>query len=184
MFRVLWVVPHGPVNASVWRRKAVASMSAEADPAVVWLQGFLHAFEWFNHKANYGAVLTLNILPKPGTVRQAIEEHIGDDVENLVLTPVEDWPGFVRALLGRWLFQFDDPSWPHLEDPRASFSLFQDHSRGVMLDGVMSRLAEAVRPTAVWTVQVETRGGYECGYEDVAFEEPERVLYLHAGWSD
>jgi hypothetical protein len=159
-------------------------VSPEVDPAIAWLQGFLHAFEWFNHKTNYVAALTLDILPKPRTVRQAVEAHFGDDLAGLTLTPVEDWPGFVRGLLGRWLFQFDDPLMDHLEDPRGSFSLFRDSFRGMMLDGVMGRLAGAVRPTAVWTARVETRGWYECSYEDVAFEEPDRVLYLHTGCSD
>ena len=159
-------------------------MNTEDDPAIAWLQGFLHAFEWFNHKTNYVAALTLDILPKPGTVRQAVEVHFGSDLEGLTLTPVEDWPAFVRSLLGRWLFQFGDPSMDHLVDQRRSFSLSHDSFRVVMLDDLMDRLAEAIRPTAVWTARVQTRGWYECSYEDLAFEEPGRVLYLHAGWSD
>ena len=159
-------------------------MSAEVDSAIAWLQGFLHAFEWFNHKTNYVAALTLDVLPKPGTVRQAVEAHFEGDLKDLTLAPVEDWPAFVRGLLGRWLFQLGEPSMDHLVDPRRSFSLSHDRFREEMLDEMMARLAGAVRPTAVWTARVQTRGWYECSYEDVAFEEPDRVLYLHAGWSD
>ena len=159
-------------------------MSAEADAPVAWLQGFLRAFAWFNHKADHGYTFALDILPKPGTVRQAIGAHFGNDLEGLTLTPVEDWAGFLRGFWGRWLFQFGDPTMDHLADPRRSFSLFDDHLRGTMVDELVGRFAGAVRPSAVWAARVETRGWYECDYEDVAFEEPDRVLYLHAGFSD
>lgn len=158
-------------------------VSVEADVQVAWLQGFLHAFAWFNHKTNYGYTFTLDVLPKPATVRQAIEAHF-EDLKDLRLTPVEDWPAFLRGFWGRWLFQFGDPTMDHLTDSRRSFSLFHDDFRGRMVDELMGRLAGAVRPSAVWAARVETRGWYECEYEDVAFEEPDRVLYLHAGFSD
>ena len=154
------------------------------DPVVAWLQGFLHAFAWFNHKTNYGYTFTLDVIPKPGSVREAIEGHFRGELDELTLAPVEDWPGFVRGLLGRWLFQFSDPSMDHLEDPRESFSLFHDHFRGMLLDEAMGRLSGVVTPTAVWRVEVRTRGWYECHYGDLAFEEPGRVVYLHAGFSD
>jgi hypothetical protein len=136
------------------------------DPAVAWLQGLLHAFAWFNNKTDYGYALTLDVVPKPGSVREAIEGHFQGELDGLRLVPVEDWPAFVRGLLGRWLFPFSDPSMDQLEDPRESFSLFHDHFRGMLLD------------------EVRTRGWYECYYEDLAFEEPGRVVYLHAGFSD
>lgn len=154
------------------------------DPAVAWLQGFLHAFEWFNQKTNYGCTLTLDILRKPASVQEAVESHFGGELDRLALHPVEDWQEFVRELLGRWLFQFSDPSMDHLEDPKGSFSLSDDSFRGMLLDEVMGRLMRVINPSAVWKVEVETRGWYECEYEDVAFEEQDRVLYLHAGWSD
>jgi hypothetical protein len=148
------------------------------------MQGFLRAFAWFNHKADHGYTFELDILPKPGSVRQAIEAHFGGNVEDLALAPVEDWPVFLRGYWGRWLFQFGRRDMDHLTDPRYSFSLFNEHLRGVMVDELMGRFAPAVRPSAVWEVQVRTRDWYECEYEDVAFEEPDRVLYLHAGHSD
>src|SRR5687767_2996969 len=101
--------------------KAVAG-----EPAVAWLQWFLHAFAWFNHKTTYVYTLTLDVIPKPGSVRQAIEGHFQGTLDELTLAPVENWPAFVRGLLGRWLFQFSDPSMDHLADPRSSFSLFDD----------------------------------------------------------
>ena len=165
-------------------RGRCGDVSAEVDPAITWLQGFLHAFAWFNHKTNYGYTFTLDVLPKPGTVRQAVESHFEGDVKGLTLSPVRDWAGFLRAYWGRWLFQFRDRAMDHLTDPRYSFSLFDDHLRGTMVDELMGRVAGAVHPSAVWAVRVETRGWYECDYEDVAFEEPGRVLYLHAGFSD
>lgn len=154
------------------------------DPAVAWLQGFLHAFAWFNNKTNYGYTLTLDVVPKPGSVREAVESHFRGELEELTLALVDDWPGFVRELLGRWLFQFADPSMDHLDDPRESFSLFHDHFRGVLLDEVTGRLSGVFSQSAVWKVEVRTRGFYECHYEDLAFEEADRVVYLHAGFSD
>jgi hypothetical protein len=154
------------------------------DPGVAWLQGFLHAFAWFNNKTNHGYTFTLVTVPKPLSVRQALERHFGGELDGLVLAPVEDWTGFVRELMGRWLFQFSDPSSDHLQDPRESFSLFHDHFRGMVLDEVMARLTAVINPSAVWKVEVRLRGWYECYYDDLAFEEQERVLYLHAGFSD
>src|SRR4051794_15541431 len=132
------------------------------DTAVAWLQGFLHAFEWFNHKTNYGYTFTLDVVPKPGSVREAIEGHFGGELDGLTLVPVEDWPGCVRGLLDRWLFQFDDPSMDRLEDPRGSFSLFDSFFRRVLLDEVLGKLSGVVSPLAVWKVEVRTHGWYEC----------------------
>ena len=158
-------------------------MSAE-DDAIVWLRGFLHASEWFNHKTNYVASYTIDVLPKPETVRQAIETHFAGDLAGLMLSPIEDWPSFLRGFWGRWLFQFKEPTMDHLVDPREAFSLFDDSFREQMLDEVINRLSGTIHPTAVWSVRIETRTFYGCDYEDMVLEEPTRVLYLHAGWSD
>jgi hypothetical protein len=165
-------------------RRQCREVSANVDPAAAWLQEFLHAFAWFNHKTNYGYTFTLDVLPKPGTVRHAIEALFGDDLTELALAHVEKWPGFLRGYWGRWLFQFRDRAMDHLTDPRYAFSLFNDYLRGEMVDELMGWLTAAIRPSAVWAVRVETRGWYECDYADMAFEEPGRVLYLHAGSSD
>ena len=150
------------------------------DPAVAWLQGFLHAFAWFNSKTDHGYTLTLDVLPKPGSAREAIKGHFRGEWDELTLTPVEDWSAFVRGLLGRWLFQFSDRSMDHLEDPRESFSLFHDHFRGMLLDELMGRLSGLMRGgersrhgpvvgTSASTRMWRSRAG--------------RVVYLHVGFS-
>jgi hypothetical protein len=117
-------------------------------------------------------------------VREAVEGRFPVKVDGLTLTPIADWPAHVRGLLGRWLFQFADRTGDHLADPRRSFSVFDDHFRGMLLDEAVGRLSAAVNPLAVWGVEVRTSGWYECRYEDLAFEEAGQVLYLHAGHSD
>jgi hypothetical protein len=148
------------------------------------LQGYLHAFAWFNNKCNHGYTFTLEILPKPASVQEAIKSYFGGELESLTLAPISDWRGFVRALLSRWLFQFGDSSMDHLEDLRNSFSLFDDDFREMLLDEMVNRLSISLNPSSVWKVEVDTRGFYECHYEDLAFEEPDRVVYLHLGLSD
>jgi hypothetical protein len=156
----------------------------QIEPAVAWLQGFLHAFAWFNNKTNYGYTFTLDVLPRPTSVREAVEQHFEGDLESLTLTAVEDWRLHVKDLLARWLFEFRNPVTDHLKDPRQSFSLFHEHFREMLLTEVLGRFSDAVHPKAVWKVDVRTLGWYECWYEDLAFEESDCVLYLHLGHSD
>src|SRR5262245_37218435 len=165
-------------------------VSAEVDPAVAWLQGFLHAFAWFNNNTDHGYTFTLDVLPKPSSLRDAVVHHFAGDVERLELTPVPEWSGAVREVLTEWLFAFRAPAdtpteeYFRLQDPHRSFSLSDEGFRDMLLNEVLGRFETVVRPTEVWKVQVDTRQWYECYYNDLAFEEDGRVLYLHCGVSD
>jgi hypothetical protein len=160
------------------------AVSEQRDLAIAWLQGFLRAFAWFNQKADHGYTFSLDVIPKSSSVEEAIERHFRGEMVRMKLTPVAGWPEVVRGLLARWLFQFQDPRGDHLEDPRRSFSLSHEAFRPMFWEEVMGRLASAVQPEAVWRVEVQTRGWYECDWDDIAFEERDWVVFLHLGVSD
>jgi hypothetical protein len=154
------------------------------NPSIEWLQGYLRAFAWFNNKTNYGYTFTLDAILKPKSIREAIEGYFREELIEMSLSPVEDWQSTVRGLLNRWLFQFGDHTMDYLEDTRNSFSLFYEPFREMMLDEVMNRFTRMVSPFAVWKVEVATRCFYECHCEDLVFEEPSRIIYMHLGVSD
>ncbi|MEX1231848.1 MAG: hypothetical protein WEB58_16505 [Planctomycetaceae bacterium] len=167
--------------------------STEAvDPAIAWLQGFLHAFAWFNNKSNCGFTFTLDLIPKPTPLQQAIETYFkqksietgfeGNLKFEFTLSPVAEWQDVVRELYSRWWFQFSDPSSDHLHDPKGSFSLFIDYFRGMILDEMMVRMSKAFSPVAVW--KVEMQGDGNCCSESLALEEQERILFLNVAWFD
>lgn len=149
-----------------------------------WLQGFLRAFGWFNTKGDLGYTFTLDVFPKPVSIEEAIADHFKGQLLGLSLTAVEEWSVFLRQFLSRWLFEFSNPRFEHLEDPKKSFALSHEYSRDKLLDEVTGRFSSMVKPLAVWKVEARTHGHYECHWEDVAFEEAERVIYLHLGVSD
>lgn len=159
--------------------------SAETDDsAVSWLRGFLHAFESFNNKTNHGYTFAIDVFPKTGSVTEALQSHFASDLKKLSVTPIVDWPTFVRELFRGWLFQFSDSNPECLTDARGAFSLFRTEYREMLLNELLTRLQSAVDPIAVWKVEAETHRFYECDYVDVAFEEADRVIFLHIGVSD
>jgi len=160
-------------------------------PEIAWLQGFFCAFGWFNSKTDRGYTFTFDVIPKPSSVREAIGQHFAGELKQLELTLLEDWPSACRELLTEWLFEFNSPAitptdhaYYELKDPHRSFSLSHDYFREMLLSEVQQRLAAAVKPIAVWKASVALRRWYECRYDDIVFEENDRVLYLHFGESD
>src|SRR5262245_48705042 len=106
------------------------------DPAIAWLQGFFRAFAWFNNKTDRVYTFTLDAIPKPSSVRDAIGQHFTGELEQLELTLVADWSNNVGMLLTEWLFEFNNPATTHtddiyykLKDPHKSFSLSQEYFR-------------------------------------------------------
>jgi hypothetical protein len=125
------------------------------DPAVAWVQRFLCAFAWFNNKANHCYTFA-EAVPKPGSVREAVEGRFPVEVDGPTLTPVADWPARVRGLLGRWPFQVAEPTREHLADPRRSFSVFGDHFRGMLLDEAVDQ-STSPAPTHTTNSATQTR---------------------------
>src|SRR5262249_19106236 len=127
---------------------------------------------------------TLEILPSAGSVVQAIEVLRADEAIRVSITPISDWKSIVRDAFSWWLFQFRDPHTGQLVDQSRDFALSCDWGRDAVLDWAMAHLSRIIEPTAVWGVKVETKGFYECAWDDFAFESGDRRLFLHLGVSD
>lgn len=154
------------------------------DSALAWMQGFLLAFEWVNHKADHGYTFSIDAIAKPIGVEQAIRQYFKEELAEIRLAPVADWPAEVRTLLRHWLFEFQDPTFGHLEDVRNSFSLSLESFREQFLERIIQHLQSSLTPVAVWMVDIELNGFYECYWNDVVFEEADRIIFLHFGDSD
>lgn len=156
------------------------------DVSIAWLSGVLQAFAWFNDKSNNAYTFKLDTIAKRFPIEEAIKTHLRGDLTSfsVSLEPVADWPIKLRSLLHRWLFEFQDPRDCHLEDRWKSFGLSEDHNRDAICGEIVERVKNAISPSVVWKVTVKTEEWYEGAYDDLAFEEDNRVLYLHLGVSD
>ncbi|MGH7134122.1 MAG: hypothetical protein ACREHD_00185 [Pirellulales bacterium] len=154
--------------------------------SLAWVSGVLQAFAWFNDKSNNAYTFKLDTIAKPSSAEDAIKAHLGRYLTNfnVSLEHVSDWPTTLKTLLRMWLFEFQDPRDCHLEDRWKSFGLSSDLNRSAIPGEIVERFQEAVSPSVVWKVTVETEEWYEGAYDDLAFEEDNRLIYLHFGVSD
>src|SRR5579859_2496895 len=87
------------------------------------LEGFLKAFEWFNHKTNHGCSFFVCQMPKAASVPAALADSFNLKPSDFRVEPIADVDQELRVVFGRFLFLFQDPQGDHLVDPRQSFSL-------------------------------------------------------------
>lgn len=154
------------------------------DVAFGELRGFLKAFALFNDKCDHGYTFLLDRLPKAASLRESIEPYFGDDATKVVLSSVENWSQAVAAKLKHWLFQFQASDFAQLEDRSKRFSLSHDCWRESEIQLVVKKLEDVIHPIAVWKVEVEPKGFYECEWDDIAFETAAGSYLLHLGVSD
>lgn len=150
------------------------------------LRGLLDAFAWFNNKTNYSPTFALDVLDKAGDVRGSLLDHfkleLHDDSPEIVLVAIDDWRSELRLVLGKWLFEYRE--FINANEMQVSGALNHEASQRDLCAEIVKKFAAVTEPTAVWRVHVKTTDFYETVWEDLAFENNERVYSLHMGMSD
>ncbi|MHC5543734.1 hypothetical protein ACYOEI_36370 [Singulisphaera rosea] len=161
-------------------------MCETVDRDVAWVQGLLYAFSQCNGRTNEDYTFTLEPLPKPTSLREAVEGLFQGSLEpnGLTFNSTDDPPALLRQLLNRWLFPFDGTEVNVSGDQLQPYWAFLGDQRKRLVDEVVGHLAILLKSSVVWKVEVRTSVWYEAAYDDVAFELPGRVFYLHFGVSD
>ncbi len=154
-----------------------------ADDALVRANGMLEAFAWFNEKADHFYTFSLEPIPKPAALETALTSYFGEP-RSIQLTPIEDWRAEVRVLLNRWLFECFEGMGHRLLDPKKQFALSHQDARETLVGKVIDVFAAGFSPLRSWRVLVDFESFYECAWDDLAFEEEERVVLLHLAVSD
>jgi uncharacterized protein (TIGR02996 family) len=168
----------------VHRATLLPQMDLATHAAITELRGFLNAFSWTNGKTNHQYSFEVFLLAKRGSVVQTITPVIwANRLISVTLEPLNDWQTELSVAFPNWLCLYLTDL-DHLLDPSQHFSLSRADSRTALGQQVVQMVANLIRPTAAFQVQVESAGFYECAFADYALEAPDRVLFIHLGVSD
>jgi hypothetical protein len=161
-------------------------VASDTDTTLARLDGFLKAFEWFNHKTNHGCSYFVLSLPAAASVPEALAARFDLPPSAFRIEPLADVDGELRAVFARFLLLFQEPHGDHLTDPRQSFSLSHDFGRYALLDD-LAGVVQSLGARAAWrVVPLQECGELRewCFQDDVALELPDRRCLLHFGVSD
>ena len=161
-------------------------MASDTDTALARLDGFLKAFEWFNHKTNHGCRYFVLPLPDAASAPDALAARFGLPPSAFRVEPLADVDGELRAVFARFLLLFQEPHGDHLTDPRQSFSLSHDFGRAGLLDE-LAGVVQSLGTRSAWRVVPPQECGELrewCFQDDVVLELPDRRCLLHFGVSD
>jgi hypothetical protein len=165
--------------------------TADGRTTLVWLEGFLKAFEWFNHKTNHGCNFAVHSIPRMSDVSSALASYFIRPSSDFRLEPLPDFERELRKVFARFLFLFHEPvggdkHGDYLIDPRQSFSLMDEIEREKLLDDIITvmRSLKASAAWRVWASQECAELREWCFQDDVVLELPEQICLLHFGVSD
>lgn len=157
-------------------------MNKDPASAMSELRGYLHAFALFNDKSDHQFSFFIEVLPHADDVDKAIRKSFGAELEWVRVQPIQDWEQEVIRVLTSWLFHFQEPYAAPFMDKRKKFSLANAEGREPALKFIMDRLRPIIE--CAFRVQLQTKGWYECQWDDIVLQgESERYL-LHLGVSD
>jgi hypothetical protein len=159
-------------------------MASESSVALGELRGFLSAFALVNEKVNNLYTFTIDRLPPAPDIRGALHQAFSGDLTEVTTTPVDDWHSTVRAALGRWLFEFQNPHDARLVDAQEAFTLSSEWGRERILDWAIDRLRAVVAPTVVWKTDIGTKFYGDNMRDDFVFETADGRFLLHLGVAD
>jgi hypothetical protein len=142
------------------------------------LHGILATFEWANGRNDLAYTFTFEELPPENDIQSSLARHFGNSMTDVRLVEIEDWSATLGNAFRNWLFQYMDLL------KSSSFSALTDHSHHEKMIDKVLRLVGELHPIAVWQVQVNLQGFYECAWDDFAIEIPEKRFLLHLGVSD
>jgi uncharacterized protein (TIGR02996 family) len=125
------------------------------------LRGILRALSWINTVSDLEYNLTLDEIPKPGPLIEALQRWYARFSSVRSVTPIDEQQ--LRELLRHWVVP---PSQRH----------------EFILDEVWFRLIALTTPPVIW--RVDTTPMYDVIQEEIAIEGSDRVYVLHLGGSD
>ena len=118
-------------------------MAAEdANLILARLEGFLKAFEWFNHKTNHGCTFAVIQMAKAAEVPAALASYFGLQPSDFRVERLADFERELREVFARFLFLFREPAGGHqygdyLVDPRNRPSIRLLERFGFRLEGLL-----------------------------------------------
>jgi hypothetical protein len=143
------------------------------------LRGLLAAFAWANTKCDHSCTFSVEELPAGAGLQESLAEYFGDSAKTVSATEIDDWYAAVGDTLLRWLFLFRD-----LVKPTAACALTDQRCQGEMVAIILDAFIAGLQPLAVWRVEMEPRGFYECAWDDFAIRGASGLFLLHLGVSD
>ncbi|MCG8017745.1 MAG: hypothetical protein JAY97_16150 [Candidatus Thiodiazotropha sp. 'RUGA'] len=158
------------------------------------IAGFLHGFEWINHKSNNGYSFEIVPIRVCESEQEAIEAYgntfkIQPDKFEYAINPFgENWRKELYKILEQWLLEFQlDPfkSGSCLFDKNQEFSLSIDSFKRDMLNELLDEFESISRFSKGFGIELDLgKSFYECAYNDFLLMGDEGCLYIHLGVSD
>ena len=160
-----------------------------------YIQGFLDAFAWINHKTNHGYSFQITLIEKNAPIEEVIETYI----TNLYTTKEEivkynylhvktSWKKELEKNLIKWLFQFQSDQFGgnhFLKDQSYQFSLSKKSFVQIMLKEFIKNFESIGVDFQPYNVQIDFENGlYEVEYNDLLLLSKRKSILLHLGQSD
>jgi hypothetical protein len=139
------------------------------------IRGTLSAFALltFDSVPDISYTFDFEYLEKVKTAQATIESYAADWADTVTLLPLAAWKQVFLTTFKNWLFnKLTFPQW-------YKSSWFDPH-----INELITKIEQLVQPTAVWRVDISTKGFYELLWEDFALENEHAVFFLHLGFSD
>jgi hypothetical protein len=150
------------------------------------LMGWLKAMARINDKTNYGHRFTLETRQKTN--------GIGEDLTD-IFSWVADAPTyekitdkreqFLRNIIEKWFYGFQDTHAPRLEDKNKNFSLSDEEWREEWAAEFVDLLLQTTKPLQVWNIRLgQTKGYYANDYDNIILETGDVYYLLHFSVTD
>jgi hypothetical protein len=139
------------------------------------IRGTLSAFAQliFESVPDISYSFDFDCLEKKGTAQATIEACTAGWADAVILLPLAEWKEVFLTTFKEWLS--DKLPFPQWYDRR-----WFDRD----IEELITKIEQVVQPTAVWQVNLKTKGFYELDWEDFALENEHAVFFLHLGFSD
>ncbi len=149
--------------------------------AIGELRGLLAAFAWVNGKPDHGYTFALEELPSGADVHESLARYFGEHASKVPAVEVRGWREAIGAALHRWLFEYGDLVRPQ---SKSTCTMMDHQSQREMVDTILHKIEVGLQPFAVWRVEIQPVGFYECDWTDFAIRTVAASYLLHLGVSD
>jgi uncharacterized protein (TIGR02996 family) len=154
------------------------------------LRGILEAFNWIHSGFDRQYNRDLEVLPKPGTAQEAIQQWAEGWTSQVAISPLPEWEQRLPDLLRPWFVVHEIP----LQHRGSLAAIYRrivgwtapaaPRQHPTYLSAIAQKIVELTAPIAVWRVEAQPIEGEEAIWEDLAFEQTDRIYLLHLGAFD
>ncbi len=162
--------------------------------AIDKINGFFKAFEWINHKTNFGYTFEIKQLPKFSEHYETIDYYLKNHLSgtcDLSISTVNlgnSWRISLKEYLLKWLFEFQTGSFFDagcLTDIKNTFSLSCDSEKKQMVEELLNDIESVADFIHGYEVKIYlTNSFYENEYNDFLLLGKDGSLFIHLGVSD